>query len=48
MVGLVWNFSHKLTMMMKAATAPMATKQNHINLKFDEAKMVFVMLVHTE
>lgn len=32
-VGFVWNFSHRLTIMTNAATNPMATKQNHMNLK---------------
>lgn len=31
MVGLVWNFSQRLPMITKAATAPIATKLNHIN-----------------
>lgn len=32
MVGFVWNFSHKLTMITKAAMKPMTVKQNHMNL----------------
>uniref|UniRef100_A0A8D8AV54 (northern house mosquito) hypothetical protein n=1 Tax=Culex pipiens TaxID=7175 RepID=A0A8D8AV54_CULPI len=31
MVGFVWNFSHRLKIITMAATAPVATKQNHIN-----------------
>lgn len=32
-VGFVWNFSHKLTIIIQVATAPTDVKQNHINLK---------------
>lgn len=33
MVGLVWNFSHRLMIMTTVATAPTVTQANHINLK---------------
>lgn len=46
MVGFVWNFSHKLTMMINADTPPVTVKQNHINLERKYIKKLSWLMIN--